>query len=1234
MPAASFPWFGMNETAQKDSTGKGSSSNSAALKIDNGANDLIGTIKGPLNLITILGAARSGKSTSKFTLHYKMRLITIGTLLNCLAGSKSDLFQTSSGFLTFTKGVLMTTETFTLPQFSSMDGASPVDGDRSDLKVSIIDTEGQDAVGTLYDVNLFSPVLLCAKVIIFNYKGGLLTDQILSQLGMMTGAGRRLRGSQQGSSNGAQGDAHREATNGTSPDDPSTGGTANAGPRFGHLVILFNRFQLNRNSNIDELRSGLLDPESASDPAAIQRNQIRKMLDESFTSISLNVLPDNGVKSAVVEEMANDETRFLTLQDFTPSYLAHFAEFRAGLSRILKTPHQIIPKTDLTGGDMADFVPRFLQAINTQEPLNVPTIFEASRNQALNLAFTKFQTDLRAHMDTYALKPATSTVDLRRICRRYDHICDALLTCGQTLDMDIDLVIANTMNRLSYMPNDILNKLREDALKASGPLKQVALDTNLEKIKGITAIELGLMTGPALTAKIKSDFSNDKLCTLSETDLNVSLDTFFTSVRTEYEALCTAYDPDCIPATYKDVFESRFKAEKEGTQSRYARAWSAWASAVTRDAVSTLNNELDNLAATTPVGDQKAWSAGTLSAVNKAKSNLNQHFNTDYLGPDIDDNLKKCNSAIDDASKIQTAAWENDAEKQKSQLDDTLDLAVGAYKFRLMASISDMTHQPKAMDLITPATEEKKILEEFIKISKLDSSISKNARMKFDLKTSEAATSYSKPYSDAMDTFDRYFDAQLSVRSKEWSEGYARSMAEIDIGTPSKGPLRTETLSAIKLAAEEKRLGEMVQDGQKAKLNQYDELVSLYNRALLNEKAFEAGAREFSSIEGLPSQQRRDEMWNNFRSRSYKNLCENVTEYGELADAKVLNGKDDMPAELQRKIIENVKNDCAYLALDLGFSYISGATFSGRVEDQGLKDGASAEDPSGAATRSFFLRNTSDARGWWDEYKTNMKFFAWKLEASDYVLGKPIYSEMKPEMMLTNVDPASSTPKQFNSTASITKSGTVSDSISRETSWGAKVGLDVKATVFGAEVVTKLEGSYNGKYATGHVGTIQNSFTVGGSSAIDLPLNAPCTVTQLGFDQKCTVPYTAKYKMVPKLELLGGFVKAGGGFLKRDYFEKNKATERVRKSFTYNHLDELRKEAEDDFGPWDWHRFTQQSGDNNQQHQKYLNDLANGDKYTFYVRGKWEGITSKRVITTVTPHSSSVDLLPPGESSL
>ncbi|KAJ0381941.1 hypothetical protein COL922a_013538 [Colletotrichum nupharicola] len=611
MPAASFPWFAMGEMVQ-DSTGKRSASTSAALKAYNEANDLTGAIKGPLNLITILGPARTGKST----------------LLNCLAGSKSDLFQTSSGAMTFTKGVLITTETFTLPQFSSMDGAARVDSDKPDLKVSFIDTEGEGAM-------------------------------ILSQLGMMTEAGRRLRGSQQGSSSGAQDEADHRATNGTSPDHPSTGNPANASPRFGHLIILFNRFQLNRSSNIDKLRSGLLNPESETDPAAIRR---KKVLIESFTSISVNILPDNGVKSSVVQEMENDENRFLTLQDFTPSYLARFADFRASLSHILKTPHQIIPKTDLTDGDMADFVPRFIQAINTQEPLNVPTIFEASRNQALNLAFTKFQTDLRAHLDTYAPQPATSTVDLRR-----------------TLDTDIELVIADMINRLSYMPDDVLNKLRGDALNASGPLKQAALDTNLDKIKGTTVIELGLRTGPALSVKINSDFSNDKLCTLSKTDLNVALDTFFTSVRTEYETFCTSYDPDCVPTTYKDV------------------AWSAWVSAATRDAVSKLNTALEKLAASTKVGDKKAWNAGTLSTVNEAKSDLNDHLNTEYLGPDMNDNQKKTNDAIDDAAKIHTAAWENDAEEQKAHLDTTFDLAVGAYKSRLMAAISDTTHQPEAM---------------------------------------------------------------------------------------------------------------------------------------------------------------------------------------------------------------------------------------------------------------------------------------------------------------------------------------------------------------------------------------------------------------------------------------------------------------------------------------------------------------------------------------------------------
>jgi len=83
----------------------------------------------------------------------------------------------------------------------------------------------------MYDLNLFTPALLCSKAVIYNRTGGLLTDDILKDLGMMTQAGQRLSS---GESNGRMnGDADGGAKNTTKK------------PQFGHLFILFNRFQLN-----------------------------------------------------------------------------------------------------------------------------------------------------------------------------------------------------------------------------------------------------------------------------------------------------------------------------------------------------------------------------------------------------------------------------------------------------------------------------------------------------------------------------------------------------------------------------------------------------------------------------------------------------------------------------------------------------------------------------------------------------------------------------------------------------------------------------------------------------------------------------------------------------------------------------------------------------------------------------------------------------------------------------
>jgi hypothetical protein len=109
-----------------------------------------------------------------------------------------------------------------------------------------------------------------------------------------------------------------------------------------------------------------------------------------------------------------------------------------------------------------------------------------------------------------------------------------------------------------------------------------------------------------------------------------------------------------------------------------------------------------------------------------------------------------------------------------------------------------------------------------------------------------------------MDTFNRYFDSQLEIRKKEWLDEYVRTMGGLDLGMSVElvmsmceqvaaaatarfiqfekfiGLLQEGTVAAIKLSSARTEQRSMGLDGTKAKLNQFDELVSLYNRALLN----------------------------------------------------------------------------------------------------------------------------------------------------------------------------------------------------------------------------------------------------------------------------------------------------------------------------------------------------------------------------------------------------------------
>jgi hypothetical protein len=109
-----------------------------------------------------------------------------------------------------------------------------------------------------------------------------------------------------------------------------------------------------------------------------------------------------------------------------------------------------------------------------------------------------------------------------------------------------------------------------------------------------------------------------------------------------------------------------------------------------------------------------------------------------------------------------------------------------------------------------------------------------------------------------MDIFNRYFDDQLLLRKKEWSDEYARAMGDMDLNQSVKnvisdcdqiaaaalnrfdqfktviGTLQGDTVAAMKMSIAYDGLIKMSEDGTKGKLNQMDEQVALYNRALLN----------------------------------------------------------------------------------------------------------------------------------------------------------------------------------------------------------------------------------------------------------------------------------------------------------------------------------------------------------------------------------------------------------------
>lgn len=126
----------------------------------------------PCNLISIFGRARQGKSF----------------LMNCLAGEE-QIFKISNEKESCTQGIDISEKWMTVKDFSKVYGGVSCEGK---TKVGFVDAEGQGDRDVSYDANLVCPILLASKCVIFNWKGDLQKDHIMSTLGIMTRAAKNV----------------------------------------------------------------------------------------------------------------------------------------------------------------------------------------------------------------------------------------------------------------------------------------------------------------------------------------------------------------------------------------------------------------------------------------------------------------------------------------------------------------------------------------------------------------------------------------------------------------------------------------------------------------------------------------------------------------------------------------------------------------------------------------------------------------------------------------------------------------------------------------------------------------------------------------------------------------------------------------------------------------------------------------------------------------------------------
>lgn len=94
----------------------------------------------------------------------------------------------------------------------------------------------------------------------------------------------------------------------------------------------------------------------------------------------------------------SEERKFLLLEDFIPSYVEEFLVLRSVFAEKLRHP-RLVAGESLSGQSAAGLVPAIVDAINAEDLLDIPDLWEQTQNAAISKASLEFRDAFRAACD-------------------------------------------------------------------------------------------------------------------------------------------------------------------------------------------------------------------------------------------------------------------------------------------------------------------------------------------------------------------------------------------------------------------------------------------------------------------------------------------------------------------------------------------------------------------------------------------------------------------------------------------------------------------------------------------------------------------------------------------------------------------------------------------------------------------------------------------------------------------